>query len=575
MKIKRDVPFVFDTLSSNVNIKSQLPFLIPLLSKYEITKVKSSFYFSRSDALKRTFRIHFKKSQFVDLLIAEMKKLDQIEYVEKVPVMHVFYTPNDLGSNDYYGQYALYNIHAQEAWDFLRGDFYTPVAIVDNAIDINHEEFLHKVVTSVDISDDDRDPTPPILDSTSPWIHGTHCAGIACANTDNGIGIASIGFYTSLIAIKATPNSGDPNYTYDGYEGISWAIAAGAKVISCSWGTTEFSLTGLQTVELAAANDVTIVAAAGNDSSTNLRYPAGYGAFYPYTVVVVASVDIADKKASSSNYGSGITVTAPGVYIRSTLPGNRYGPNSGTSMATPLVTGLCALLRSIGLSSSNAIDCLTTTADNIDAQNPSYLGQLGAGRINAGRAVRCAIPCYPSIDLGSGIFMRYKTESSGTITSENTIPSIAQVTFDAAVEVDLKPGFTANAGALFHAYIDGCGGDKFSSAATDNKFQSSKNFNSSGNDLIKTVYNGNLQVYPNPTSSNVHLVFNLKGSERNAAIEVYDMTGRKVKQIIPGYLIAGKQNIAISLANLSSGMYNISLQLSSGQRLFTKVALVK
>ena len=107
IKIKNDIPFVFDALHRNIAIRTKLPFLVPLISKYNITKADASFYFSKSDILKRTFRIHFTKSALTERFIAELKNMNEIEYAEKVPLMNFVYIPNDIKPNQIPGQYGL------------------------------------------------------------------------------------------------------------------------------------------------------------------------------------------------------------------------------------------------------------------------------------------------------------------------------------------------------------------------------------------------------------------------------------------------------------------------------------
>src|SRR6059058_1788081 len=122
IKIKKEVPFTFDPLQKSIDIQAKLPFLLPFVNRYNITKADAVFYFSKSDVLKRTFRLHITNSKMIDALIKELSLLPEVEYAEKVPLCKVIYTPNDLGSNTYDGQYGLYNINAQSAWDVARGN---------------------------------------------------------------------------------------------------------------------------------------------------------------------------------------------------------------------------------------------------------------------------------------------------------------------------------------------------------------------------------------------------------------------------------------------------------------------
>ena len=139
----------------------------------------------------------------------------------------------------------------------------------------------------------------------------------------------------------------------------------------------------------AYAQGIVCVAAAGNSNTSAPMYPASYN-----YVISVAASNQNDQKASFSNYGATIDVTAPGVDIYSSLAGSNssYGNMSGTSMACPMVAGLAAMIIAIdpNLSPDEVENCIESTADNIYPFNPSYNGQLGSGRINAAEAVACA-----------------------------------------------------------------------------------------------------------------------------------------------------------------------------------------
>jgi subtilisin family serine protease len=571
IKLKKEVPYAFDTLQRSIDIQAKLPFLLPFVNRYNITKADAAFYFSKSDVLKRTFRLHISNSKMIDALIKELSLLPQVEYAEKVPLCKVIYTPNDLGSNTYDGQYGLYNINAQSAWDVARGNHSTVVAIVDNAEDINHVDLTGNVVSARDVSDNDNDPTPPA--SSGSWVHGTHTSGTACASTNNTTGVASIGFGCGLMAVKTTPNTGDGGFIYNGYEGISWAATNGASVISCSWGSSSSSTTNQNVITDAYNHNVLVVASAGNNGNANIQYPAGYD-----HVLSVVATDINDQKASFSTYGSWVDVCAPGVSILSTLPGNNYGYLSGTSMAAPLVAGLCGLVRSVNpsLSVDQVVNVIESTCDNIDALNPGYGGLLGSGRINAYNAVESALPCNPSVNLGTGVYTVPKTESSGSITSGNTIPGGSAVVFDAATLVELVPGFHAFEGSTFRAYIDGCGGSKFFSSNVKNK-TITNNIESKNTSMMSPVNAADLKglrVFPNPSSAIVHLEFTTGKPVDNAVIRVYNTQMQHVKDIKPGNLAQGKQNITVNLSNLASGMYFIIVQLPDEQ-LKAKVSLIK
>ncbi|MCL4103839.1 UNVERIFIED_CONTAM: hypothetical protein GTU68_029156 [Idotea baltica] len=175
------------------------------------------------------------------------------------------------------------------------------------------------------------------------------------------------------------------------YQGVQYVIATGADVINMSWGGPSYSATYQALFNLAYANGIVNVAAAGNSSTSAPMYPASYD-----HVISVGATDPSDAKASFSNFGATIDVMAPGSNIYSTLAGSNssYGNLSGTSMASPLVAGLAGLMLSYDptLDPDGLEDCLENTCDNINALNPNFIGSIGAGRINAREAMACLKP---------------------------------------------------------------------------------------------------------------------------------------------------------------------------------------
>jgi subtilisin family serine protease len=149
-----------------------------------------------------------------------------------------------------------------------------------------------------------------------------------------------------------------------------------------SWGGGGSSNYGLNIVNAAFNAGSILVAAAGNDGTNQQFFPAAYN-----NVIAVASTTTNDAKSNFSQYGTWITISAPGSAIRSTWASSNtaYNRIQGTSMASPNVAGLVGLMKSYGPNASNQdiINCLLNSADDISAVNPSFNGQLGSGRINA------------------------------------------------------------------------------------------------------------------------------------------------------------------------------------------------
>lgn len=365
-----------DTKSKQVNVTEELPFLLTVSTR--IKSIERPFYTSSNEVLQSTYRVSIADSTQSLQFVGELKNRADIEYIEPVPVFKLIYIPNDPG---YTSQYHLGKLKAPEAWDITKGNVSITVAIVDDAVEINHPDLAANVVPGWDVVDNDNNPTPPSLS----YDHGTHVAGIVGAVSDNGIGIASIGLNKAkIMGIRA---SNSPGYITHGFEGVTWAATNGAKIINMSWGGTGYSLTGQQVMNDAANLGAILVAAAGNSSTNGLHYPSGYN-----NVVAVASTTSTDALSYFSNYGTWVDICAPGSSIYSTVPFGSYDTYSGTSMASPLTAGALAFIWSVmpTLNNNQIIDVMKTTADNINAQNSGYVGQLGAGRINLLRAVTCS-----------------------------------------------------------------------------------------------------------------------------------------------------------------------------------------
>jgi len=374
----------------------------PSFKKYQIQSIEPAF--PRLQEMENVYRMHFKNTEQTQELLTNIAALPYIEYVEQIPLYHTFYTPNDLHAS----QWAISKIQAEAAWDFVQGNEEVVVAIVDDAVELTHEDLAANVwrnegeianngvdddengyvddVEGYDVADGNNNPNPPSNADANHFSHGTHCAGIVSARTDNNKGIAAIGGNVKLMAVKTKESTTSGSSLQAGMEGVAYSIAAGADVISMSWGGPAYSQTLQDLLAIAHQKGITLVAAAGNSSTNAPMYPASYE-----HVISVGATNQDDEKAFFSNYGDKIDVMAPGFEIWSTVAGNGYDFKNGTSMACPLVAGLAALMLSYdaNISPKDIEECLKSTCENIDAQNGSFLGEIGAGRIQAFEALKC------------------------------------------------------------------------------------------------------------------------------------------------------------------------------------------
>lgn len=252
------------------------------------------------------------------------------EYAEPNYRISIALSPND----PYFeSQYGVSQIQCPPAWDLTLGSTSVVVAIVDTGIDLRHPDLAEKIVAGIDLVNNDNSPD----DDNG---HGTHCAGIAAAATNNAIGVAGVAPNCKVMPVKVLDSRGD-GYTSTVARGMRYAADGGAKVISLSLGMPARSQALQDAVNYALSKGAIVVAAAGNEGASAKFYPAACNG-----VISVGAVDANGNKAHFSNYGPWVSVAAPGVRILSTWPGGAYAYGSGTSMAAPFVAGQAAMLYS-------------------------------------------------------------------------------------------------------------------------------------------------------------------------------------------------------------------------------------
>ena len=310
-------------------------------------------------------------------------------------------TPNDASFGQ---QWALPKIRAPQAWSIRKDSPTVVVAVVDTGIDYNHPDLQANIWTNTkeipnNGIDDDHNgivddvhggnfvPGSPTGNPMDDHNHGTHVAGIVSAMTNNATGVAGTTWKTQLMAAKFLDANGSGS-TANAIKAIDYAMRMGAHVMNNSWGGGGFSTALKTAIEAAQSRGIVFAAAAGNDgrdADATPNYPSGYDVS---NIIAVMASDQADKRASFSNWGkTSVDLAAPGVSILSTLRNNQYVSFSGTSMATPFVTGAAALVKAghPGWTAEQIKKHLMDTADKIpDLQNMSITG----GRLNLEKAVQ-------------------------------------------------------------------------------------------------------------------------------------------------------------------------------------------
>jgi len=278
------------------------------------------------------------------------------------------------------------DIKALPAWDTAQGDPEVVIAVLDTGVDRDHVDLAAKVLQEGhDFANDDDDA------SDDHW-HGTHVAGIAAADTNNGAGIAGVARNCRILPVKVLDRNGDGYYSWI-IDGIIWAADRGADVINLSLGGDVPDSFLEDACKYAHDKGAVIVAAAGNDGTEGVLYPAAYDE----TVLAVAASDYADAIASFSNFGPEIDVAAPGAWILGPVPQTYVGPEelpfvfaSGTSAAAPHAAGLAALIRSLkpDLTPDEIMWVIRYSADDINRTTlPGRDDHAGYGRVNMQRAL--------------------------------------------------------------------------------------------------------------------------------------------------------------------------------------------
>jgi serine protease len=309
--------------------------------------------------------------------IDAVTKKDGIKYAEVNATFETQYTPNDPQFGD---QYAPQQVESDSAWDQAGlGDSSVTIAVVDTGAQYDHPDLQANYASNPgrDFADSDSDPYP---DDLSNEYHGTHVSGCAAAVVDNDTGVAGQG-NSSLINGRALDESGSGS-TADIADAVEWAADQGADIINMSLGGGGYTSTMKNAVQYATNNGSLIFAAAGNDGSSSVSYPAAYS-----ECVAVSAVDSNEQLASFSQYGSSVELCAPGVNVLSTTTTARgdYEQLSGTSMATPVTSGVAGLTLAqwSSLTNNELRNHLKCTAKDIGLSSDKQ----GSGQANAYNAV--------------------------------------------------------------------------------------------------------------------------------------------------------------------------------------------
>ncbi|NJL53412.1 MAG: peptidase S8 [Hydrococcus sp. SU_1_0] len=308
------------------------------------------------------------------------------EYIEANYLYQASTVPND---PQYNRQWNFRDINVEQAWDETRGAGVT-VAVIDTGVSIVPDLKLTKFVPGYDFVNNKDD-------ASDDNGHGTHVAGTIAQSTNNGYGVAGIAYEASIMPLKVLSGSGGGTVA-DIAEAIKFAADNGANVINMSLGGGGASSIIEEAVKYAHRKGVVIVAAAGNEGRNSASYPARYP-----DVISVAATNPGGDKASYSNFGAGVDISAPGGSAEGTGDSGKIIQNTinpatgesvfvgfpGTSMAAPHVSGVAALIRATGVETPDEIrDVLLQSARKVEED---HLNHFGSGHLDANAAVKLAL----------------------------------------------------------------------------------------------------------------------------------------------------------------------------------------
>ncbi|MFZ1730379.1 MAG: S8 family serine peptidase [Bacteroidota bacterium] len=439
---------------------------------HQALALKKGFASKEEASLARIVKIHYTAPMDPRKLAAELAADPSVEYAEPVPVFRAQDTPNDPRLST---QWTINMLKMTEAWDISKGDSTIVIGYVDSGVNYNHEDLSLAIAknagewgTNGELKangvDDDNNG---YVDDWRGWDfigngtlqlpnpdndpmdfngHGTNGAGVAAASTNNGLGIAGIGYYTKVLPIKVQDDAAAGGFS--GYDGIIYAADMGCRVVNCSWGANSLINQTLQDViDYAWSKGVLVVGAAGNSVIDNDVDP-----FLPSSlnhVLSVSSIDENGGATSTTAYGASVHVCAPGVNVLTTRGSFGYQAVTGTSFSSPHMSGLAALIFALHptWTPDQVLEQIRVTADPFGAEHEAKR----YGRANALNALAMNqnltdIPGVMvdgfSVSTANGSVL---TEGGQTADLNVTFKNVLAPTANATVELVLDGApFTAN-----------------------------------------------------------------------------------------------------------------------------------
>lgn len=355
------------------------------------------------------YKLSLPEKVSVEEMVSALTQNPDVEYAEPNYKTWLAVVPNDSffnyqyylrntgqkigGSPDSPSGKSEADIKATAAWDETKGSSDVLIAIIDTGVDLLHPDLKNKIHSP------GRDFVNDDFDATDDYGHGTIVASVAASETNNSQGIAGVAWNSKILPVKVIDENGEGDYE-DLIAGIKWAVDNNASVINMSLGGDEPSSGLRDSLRYAHDKGVVLVAAAGNEGSSVL-YPAAYDDY----CLAVAATDYQDERVTftntngswESNYGREIDIAAPGQRVVGAVPTWYWGPGSspyafgsGTSLSSPQVAGLAALLKALKpwLTVDQIMDVIRYSADDVNSkEHKGRDNYLGYGRINMEKAL--------------------------------------------------------------------------------------------------------------------------------------------------------------------------------------------
>jgi subtilisin family serine protease len=602
-----------------------------------------------SKELSRYYIVQFSEKYKLEEVMEAYRSAYVVEKVEPIGVHPVLESiPND--SYFLSDQWNFYDaedndVDATDAWDHETGDESVILGDLDTGVQYNHQDLgadspytdgniwinWEEYNGSSGVDDDGNgyvddwvgwdfvdnitgawpgeDADTPDNEPTDFNGHGTHLAGIMSAITNNNYGVAGLaGGWNEApddpangVKVMALRIGWSANYY--GYEvgfvrmdfaaqAMYYAVNKGVTAINCSWGSSNTGGLGAA-VDYAINNGVVVVHAAGNDGTSSADYLGSRD-----DVMNVCATDSDDVKADFSNYGSWVDVAAPGVYILSTYS-HHYNPIfayvSGTSQATPHVTGAAGFLKSHvpGLTGPEISDLIVDYTDNIDDLNPGYKGMLGSGRLNIFKSLDASVaPSVTVIQPNGGEVLYIGTEYEVIWDANDNVgidSTLLDYSTDSGSTWTRIATLTGNPGSYMWTVCgppsttcrmkvtcyDAVG--NFGSDMSDDDFCPPATFMANGKGVKSSRIVGFAvageweeentpkahfalsQNFPNPFNPSTSISYSL-AEKCHVKLTVYDVNGRVVKKLVNQTQEAGEKCVTWNASNIASGVYFYRLQ---------------